>query len=735
MGELEQGRSDIEAAVALGSNDALLRAYLGKAYFEEKRSPLDSQQFSIASELDPMDPTPWLYEGIAKQTQNRPVEAAAALRKSIELNDNRATYRGRLLLDKDRAARGTSLARVYNDLNFPQLGVNESSNSLTLDPANASAHRFLSDTYRNVRRREIARVSELLQAQMMQDNNVNPVQPSVSSTNLNIVTAGGPANAGFNEFTPLFERDEIQFNVSGFIGENDNDDGETDGGEAVVSGVFDRYSFSLGAFDFNTDGYRENNDLDHEIQNLYGQVALTPELNLQAEFSHRESENGDLTMNFDLDDFDPSFNREFEEDTGRIGLRYTPSSRSDFLVSYIHADRENDTIGSIGEQVVTIPVIPPPPLPPIPTLVDVTIGTATERMTDETSDQFEGQYLFNGKSYNIVAGASFADVEQDISKIDELTFTPPNIIGPPGGMVRNVQTVEPDIEGRRVYIYSYLSMPQQVTWTLGMSHHDYDQDDEIDFDKYNPKLGLQWNLDDSVQLRAAWFKSVKPALASNRTLEPTQVAGFNQYFDDTNATKSERIGVGLDWTVQKNFLVGTEFTRRELETPKFQFISTTERDTLFLDGDEWSHRAYAYWMPANRWSTSLEAVYDKYEGDELATDSNFPLEVTTITYPLSVQHFHPSGFFAGVSVTYVDQEVKRSTSATFSDGDSEFTVTDLTLGYRFPRRMGNASLSVQNLTDRDFEYQDDSYREFQDEPSIGPYYPERTVMARITLNF
>ena len=33
-GDLEQGRSEIEVAVGLGSNDALLRAYLGKAFFE-----------------------------------------------------------------------------------------------------------------------------------------------------------------------------------------------------------------------------------------------------------------------------------------------------------------------------------------------------------------------------------------------------------------------------------------------------------------------------------------------------------------------------------------------------------------------------------------------------------------------------------------------------------------------------------------------------------------------------
>ena len=115
------------------------------------------------------------------------------MQRSIELNDNRAVYRSSLLLDSDRAARGTSLALIYDDLGFLQPGINEASKSLTFDPANAGAHRFLSDIYVGVRRREIARVSNLLQAQMLQDININPMQPSLSEPNLNLVTQGGPA--------------------------------------------------------------------------------------------------------------------------------------------------------------------------------------------------------------------------------------------------------------------------------------------------------------------------------------------------------------------------------------------------------------------------------------------------------------------------------------------------------------------------------------------------------------
>lgn len=183
----KQGRNDIEIAVGLDPNRSLLRSYLGKAYFEERttnpliyleelvnnfpnqENKLAAEQFAIAKELDPKDPTPFLYDAIRKQSENRPVEALQDINRSIELNDNRAVYRSRELLDEDRAARGTSLARIYNDLGFEQLGIREATNSLTIDPANAGAHRSLSDLYMTQPRREIARASELLQAQLLRE--------------------------------------------------------------------------------------------------------------------------------------------------------------------------------------------------------------------------------------------------------------------------------------------------------------------------------------------------------------------------------------------------------------------------------------------------------------------------------------------------------------------------------------------------------------------------------------
>ncbi|NIR62147.1 MAG: TonB-dependent receptor, partial [Gammaproteobacteria bacterium] len=392
-GDLEAGRRDLEIAVGLDANSALLRAYLGKAYFEEKRAPLDAEQLAIAKELDPLDPTAFLYDAIRKQSENRPGEALEDLQASIERNDNRAVYRGRLQLDQDRAARGTSLARIYDDLGFHQLAINESTKSLALDPANASAHRFLSDTYGSFRRREIARVSELLQAQLLQDININPVQPSISETNLNIITSGGPAEAGFNEFTPLFERNQVQFNGTAEIGNND-----TFGGEGVVSAIYDRFSLSAGAFHHETDGWRPNHDIDHDIYNFFAQAAITPELNVQAEFRRRDSAEGDLALNFDRDDFSSTLERRLDQDMARAGLRYSPTPNSDVLVSFIYSDRKEEITET--EDIEIFPGL---------SLELETLATA-----DEDGYQVDAQYLYRRDFFNVIAGFAYSDVDSEV---------------------------------------------------------------------------------------------------------------------------------------------------------------------------------------------------------------------------------------------------------------------------------------------------------------------------------
>lgn len=704
-GKLEEGRRDLEVAVALDGNSALLRAYLGKAYFDEKRRVLDREQFAIAKDLDPLDPTAFLYDAIRKQTENQPVDALHDVEDAIERNDNRAAYRGRLLLDKDRAARGTSLARVYSDLGFVELGINESTKSLALDPADASAHRFLSDAYQNVRRREIARVSELLQAQMLQDVNITPVQPSLSETSLNVVTLGGPANAGFNEFTPLFQRNQAQGNVAVFGGNN-----STVGGEAVVSATQDRYSVSVGAFTYRTDGWRLNNGLEQQVYNAFMQAAITDKLNVQAEFMRRKSTEGDLAFNFDPDEFSTLNTKEREQYSARIGLRYSPSPFTHILLSAIH--------GNYEEQ---------------PDYTNLSFPPYVETDMTKTrlkGNQIEGQVLHQESRFNLIVGA--AHTRSDRRDQFNYAFINPGDPFDPFNFIDTSTYVE-GLKQPRGYVYSNINVLPSLKWTVGASYDAYEEG-TLEVDSFNPKLGVQWDVNNNLRFRAAGFKVVKPALVNNRTLEPTQVAGFNQLFDDINGTKSERYAVGADLRLSRNLAAGAETSVRKLEEPTFDgFIF----DWIFEKREEQFHRLYLNWTPTARLAVRTELVSDRYESEAgPSTDGGLPELVKTVSLPIGVTYFDPSGIFIGFTATAVDQEVIRNSFFTpVASGDDQFTVLDAVVGYRFSGRRGIASLGVMNLFDRKFNYQDDSYREFRTEPSVGPYFPVRTVMGRVSLNF
>jgi len=252
----------------------------------------------IAKELDPADPTAYFYDAINKQTTNRPVEALQDMEKSIELNDNRAVYRSRLLLDSDLAARSASQARIYTDLGFQQRALVEGWKSVNTDPSNFSAHRFLADSYSVMPRHEIARVSELLQSQLLQPLNMTPIQPRLAESNLFLISAGGPGALSFNEFNPIFNRDGLTFQSSGLAGGN-----STYSGEGIVSGIYKKAAFSLGYNHFQTDGWRENANQNDDVGNAFLQLELSPQTSIQTEYRFRSRKSGDLELRFFPEDF------------------------------------------------------------------------------------------------------------------------------------------------------------------------------------------------------------------------------------------------------------------------------------------------------------------------------------------------------------------------------------------------------------------------------------------------
>jgi hypothetical protein len=156
----------------------------------------------------------------------------------------------------------------------------------------------------------------------------------------------------------------------------------------------------------------------------------------------------------------------------------------------------------------------------------------------------------------------------------------------------------------------------------------------------------------------------------------------------------------------------------------------------FETSHEWDYRGYTYWTPSERWALGLDVLYDRFRNQPGSlVASSVPRRVSTWTLPAKVAYFHPSGWFGGIGVTYIDQEVRREQPSSMAEGDSSFALADAFTGYRLPKRRGVISLTVQNLFNRDFRYQDESYRTFSLEPYVSSYVPELTLMGKVTLSF
>ena len=703
-GDLAAGREEIEIATALDPNNALVRSYMGKAYYEEKRDALAATQFYIAKTLDPKDPTPWFYDAILKQSTNRPVEALQDLQKSMGLNDNRAVYRSKLLLDQDLAARSASLARIYQDLDFQQLSLVTGFKSINTDPANASAHRFLAESYASLPRHEIARASEVLQTQLLQPLVVDPLPPQIAERNLNALERSGPSSVGHNEFNPLFVRDRDTMHLSSVAGSN-----SAWGDELVVGGLHGGFAYSLGQYHYETDGFRANNDLKQDIYNAFLQFSLSPSSSLQIEARTRMQENGDLRMRMDPIKASTALREDSNEDTLRLGYRLSLAPDSELIASIIQRRLDSTTNESSN--------------------LSATRRSVTAADTSSEAYNGELQYLSRLGRVGYLIGAGYYDnttTQNGFAALFRL---------PSGSTVFNIPIQTDTTENHsNAYLYSYWNLASNLVATLGASIDYYSLSDnrssnQFDTDQINPKFGVVWSPADATTLRAAAFRVLKRSLASGQTLEPTQVAGLAQFFDDNTATDSTRYGIGLDHKFTSRLFAGLELTQRDLEVPKFNGTTLSRAESQ----QEYMHRLYVNWMPVDRVALGAEYYFEEVSRDRGAfADFTAPDEVKTQSLPITFGYYSPNSIYFRVRETFYDQQVVQATSLTTTQKLSDnFWLMDLELGYRLPHRLGIVSLEIRNVFDQAFQYEGVNFQTGIARPS--PIQPERSVFLKFTV--
>jgi hypothetical protein len=461
------------------------------------------------------------------------------------------------------------------------------------------------------------------------------------------------------------------------VGSND-----TYGDEVVVSGLWNRFSFSLGQLHYETDGFRPNNDQGQDVYDVFAQGSLSPATSLLAEFRSTRFDRGDLILRFDPANFSPVLRQKDDIDSIRIGGHHALSPRSVLVATASYQSADFDTTSGPGASI--------------------------ERSDDGYT--IEGLYLFRSPQFSLAAGAGHLDVDRETI----LTF--PFLS----------QTTDQTIRHTNVYAYSYWNQVPGLTMTLGASADLLDG--PVERDQVNPKLGVTWTPVAPTTLRAAVTRTLKRLLIADQTIEPTQVAGFNQLFDDGSGTDAWRYGVGVDQRLPAGLWAGAEFSWRDLSVPAV-VITPAGTTVQRADWDEQLGRAYVYWA-AHPWlAVTAEYLYERFERDAEARNPEGIASVQTHRVPLGITFFHPSGLMARLRVTWVGQDGEfANPTGTVAPGDDQFWVVDAAIGYRLPRRWGLITLEARNLLDEHFRYQDTG-------PANPVFYPERLILARFTLAY
>jgi len=724
LGSLAAGREDLQTAVMLDPAESLYRSYLGKAYYEEYRSKDAGKEYAAAKDLDPKDPTPWLYSAILLQTENRPVEALENLNGAMQRNDNRAVYRSRLLLDEDRAVRSTDLARIYTDLGFESLGLVAARRSADQSQSNYSSHLFLAGNYRALSGFASSFLSETLQARIYQPVGVNSVRRD---------SQGGLV--GLNEYTALFDRPRARGYVSGSYGMTDTDlNSYFPGCGAPCSDQFaidnsnnwsgdltgtyhnDRFSVKVEAKAYSDDGFRKNNAQDGEVYSAFVEGAVTARDTIQFNAIVANRNTGDLPLRQI-----PVliFPEAYATDEYNFGLGWHRSFKPGTDLAVSATWNKTDQTG---------------------TLLDGSLNpTGVSATTTLSGPQLEAQFVHRVGRYGWIFGAGGFDGTIE---------------------ARSTASTTP-VEGSELYgnAYGYVKMsglgPVELVGGLAVESVDspvgliaprdsniFPTDVRYQNTLVSPKFGLTSSYPAAgLTLRAAAFSRLAPSIGRLQTLEPTQVSGFNQFYEDVGGTESWNYGVGFDQQFISKIFFGGSWVIRHLDVPE---ATCTNPDPFggcgFQSGTELAIRnskgdlASAYFNVLIGKYVAGSITWDldqrSFDTTQVSPLGLFQSYVKTERYHPQVRVFLPIGFFAAVGGTYRTQRIDETDDLTVPVTHVEypkFWTMDAEVGWRLPKRLGFVTLSGTNLTDREFAVYDQSLQE--------QVIPARRVVLRADFQF
>ena len=748
QGDVDAGREDLLIAAALEPRRAQLRSYLGKSFGDAGDKDRALHELELAKEIDPADPTSWLYSALVKAEHNRINEAIGDLEKSQALNENRAVYRSSLSLDQDSAVRSANLARIYHDAGMTDWSVREAGRAVGADYGNYSAHLFLANSYDELRdpgrinlRYETAAESEYLIANLLAPVGAGLLSQSVSQ----------------QEYSKLLQRDG--FGVSSLTEYLSRGAWLQNGAQ---HGVWGNSSYLFEGIYRSDPGQRHNGDFEERELRLHLKHQITSKDSLYFRAIDFDAEGGDRVQYFKQS----LANREL-----RTAETQKPILQAGYHREWAPGIHTLLLAGRLSDRFTVRN-------PEQPNLFIVTEGnipgyvqpfTITENYQSRTEIySVEGQQIWQTPKHTTIAGSRFQWGEFDTHNRQNDPVAGDSGAFFPTNRPTVLQNFSTDFERLSFYGYHYWKIVEMLQIFGGLS---YDlvtfpenfriaplSEEDKTVHQLSPKAGFIWRPANLTAIRFAYTRSLAGAgIDQTFLLEPSQVAGFNQSFrslipESVGGTQTgarfDTFGLALEQRFPSRTYIGISGeildsrVRRTLGIFEYKADSTDDfagpgrlrehleftENALSLSLNQLVGGTLAFGARYRLSQAQLDSNFRKIPNSADVTDPLFRprqnLDATLHQLGLQAIANAPCGAFVQFQALW---NFQQSSGYAADVPEDNFWQLNAFAGYRFPRRRAELTIGVLNLTDKD--YQLNPLTLYNELPR------ERTLVARFSFRF
>ena len=230
--------------------------------------------------------------------------------------------------------------------------------------------------------------------------------------------------------------------------------------------------------------------------------------------------------------------------------------------------------------------------------------------------------------------------------------------------------------------------------------------------KFNPRLGLIWKPGSNNTFRLAAFRTIVPPVLQR--LDPADIAGILVSRNSYEGTSSKEISGSWEHEWQTAFF-SLNLYHQQNEVSETLLDGSTQHWDGRLSGAE------AVWNKLFPLSMGLRfGIRARDIANDLSPEKNRKDYMAAC----SLSYLHPSGIFAGAAQTY-----RYDNFADKERSDDGIFITDLLVGYNFPKKKGAVRLEARNIFDNHFNWVVDDFVFTQGR------VPRMEITATLSLNF